>query len=69
MKEDFEFDAYNLGKVPMDAVYTRKPKLKFVAVKNLIMRGSTRIGEMCSATMAKRTAKALNNHQPDSRGV
>lgn len=43
--------------------------LQFVAVGNVIMRGPEWIANVCSASMAKRIARALNLHPTDKRGV
>ena len=42
---------------------------QFVAVHQTIMQGQRIVGRMISKTFAKRTANALNRHQPNSEGV
>lgn len=44
-------------------------KTLFVAVRNAVMHGARCIATAYSNTMAKRIAAALNNHQPNRRGV
>jgi hypothetical protein len=47
----------------------RPDLIKFVAVDRSIMRGAEHIATACSNTFARRIARALNEHQPNSRGV
>jgi hypothetical protein len=42
---------------------------KFVAVGTRVMNGAKWVLTACSATMAQRAARALNEHKPNSRGV
>lgn len=44
------------------------PHPRFVAVRRLVMRGTERIAEAVSHTMARRIANALNNHTPNAKG-
>jgi hypothetical protein len=44
------------------------PVLIFVAVRNVIMRGSEYIGTAVSSTMARRIANALNCYKPGKKG-
>lgn len=44
--------------------------LRFVAIGRIVMRGSQCIAsKVCSHTMAKRIANALNRHKPNQEGV
>jgi hypothetical protein len=43
--------------------------LPFAQLHNNVMRGSDRVAVATSRTMAKRIARALNSHTPNSRGV
>ena len=43
--------------------------LQFVGVGALVMRGSERVAVATTKTMAKRIARALNNHTPNREGV
>ena len=46
-----------------------KPKpLIFVAVGRSVLRGAEHVAQVCSGTMAKRIASALNRYKPDRRG-
>jgi hypothetical protein len=42
---------------------------KFVAVDRSVMRGKEHICTAVSTTFARRIARALNHHIPDSRGI
>lgn len=42
---------------------------QFVAVDRAVMRGQEHICTAVSHTFARRIARALNNHTPNSRGV
>ena len=46
-----------------------KAKLIFVAVKQLVMRGSERVAIAASVNMARRIANALNEYEPNEKGV
>jgi hypothetical protein len=53
-----------------DPQYQHKPTPpQFVAVKAFIYRGSQIVGRMISHTFAKRTARALNKHNPNEKGI
>lgn len=41
----------------------------FVGIRKTVMQGEKCVGVMCSKTMAKRTANALNRHKPNREGV
>lgn len=45
------------------------PVIKFVAVGTSVMRGAEHIATAISTTFARRIARALNEHKPNSRGV
>ncbi len=47
----------------------QKPQPKFVAVGTIVYKGSEFIGRICSHTMAKRIANALNIYRPNKKGV
>jgi hypothetical protein len=42
--------------------------MKFVAITLKVMLGARCVCVACSHTMAKRIARALNNHKPNERG-
>lgn len=42
---------------------------QFVGIRKTVMQGDKCVGVMCSKTMAKRTANALNRHKPNREGV
>lgn len=44
-------------------------ELQFVAVGRAVMRGAEHIATATSNTFARRIARALNLHKPNSRGV
>jgi hypothetical protein len=44
-------------------------EVKFVAVGASVMRGAEHIATAISNTFARRIARALNEHTPNSRGV
>lgn len=46
-----------------------RPQIAFVAVHQNVMRGQDCVARACSKTMAKRIARALNNHVPNREGV
>lgn len=41
----------------------------FVGVRKAVMQGDRCVGVMCSKTMAKRTANALNGYKTNREGV
>jgi hypothetical protein len=45
------------------------PVIRFVAVGASVMRGPEHIATAISNTFARRIARALNEHKPNSRGV
>lgn len=48
---------------------TEPQKGRFAAVKDAVMMNSRRVLTACSHTMAKRAARALNNHRTNREGV
>lgn len=43
--------------------------LRFVAIRQAVMRGAECVAKACSKTMAKRIANALNHHTTSREGV
>lgn len=44
-------------------------QLPFVGAQQSVLQGSNCVARACSKTMAKRIARALNNHKVNSEGV
>lgn len=62
-------DKFNANQRPIPAPDNLRRPIKFAAVGRSIMQGTAHIATAISGTMARRIAKALNHHEPNSRGI
>lgn len=48
--------------------FSSETERQFVAVRRVVMRGTERIAEAVSSTLARRIANALNRYTPNRKG-
>lgn len=62
-------NARNSPADPAPIAVPASPGPLFVAVKKTVMQAGDFIATACSSTMARRIARALNEHKTNSRGI